>query len=100
MTTKNKNLRSKNPADYYFNATYVADSLIPGTHIVICPKVFFDKHGYLYDQHISREAGGPLDLPETLEELQEALFLYTGSVADAIDVLTNLGMELNPRLPV
>lgn len=59
--------------------------------VIICPKEYWDAQKRLYDGHISVGAGGPLDLPEEFEELQEASFVYHGSAADARTHLLAIG---------
>jgi len=86
---------ASNPKDYYFWAENSRDSYLSGTQIAICPKKFYDANGYQFDQHLTIDSGGLLDLPEVLEEIAEASFVFDGSVADAETILINLGMTKN-----
>jgi len=89
-----------NPKDYYFNAGISQDPLSPGTIVSICPRSFFDRYGYPYDQHISQDAGGPLNLDSRFEEMVESVFMFDGSVIQAEIALKQLGMGHNPKIPV
>ena len=91
---------SKKPADYYFNVARGEDTLMPGTSVSICPIKYFDEYGCLYEQHLSKENGGPLGLPETIEELHESAFLFDGTPFEAQAALKNFGLVHNPELPV
>jgi hypothetical protein len=84
-----------NPRDYYFYAIHKTNSLIGGTWVFICPKSFFDKEGYQFDQHLSIDAGGPLNLPDPFDEVAETQFIFNGSVAQAESILKNMGMTRN-----
>jgi len=87
-----------NPKDYYFKAEQMPNEDLGQTMVTICPKKYFDAEGHLFDQHLSLDAGGLLDLGDRFEELQEAMFGFDGSVAQAEKILTKRGMTLNSKL--
>jgi len=62
---------TKDPKDYYFNVIETSDSVTP-LFAVIVPKKFWDDNGYLFDGHLTREAGGLLALDPEYGELAEA----------------------------
>lgn len=62
---------TKDPKDYYFRVDTSPDGFIP-IYAVLCPRKFWDKHGYLFDGHVTREAGGLLALDPEYSELTEA----------------------------
>ena len=90
---------SNNPSDYYFRVESTPDSLLGPIMISICPKKHFDAEGYLFDQHLTQDNGGPLQLDPRFEELQEAIFGFDGAATEAEDLLKKMGMTLNPQLP-
>lgn len=88
-----------NPKDYYFKVAHDPNHHCP-TMITITPKKYFDAEGYLWDQHISLECGGPLDIEYA--EIAEGIFepLDEGDTVASIEAdLRSRGFIHNPNLP-
>jgi len=67
--------------------------------VVITEKKYFEAEGCLECVHVSKIAGGPLDLPGNLfEEVQESEFLYHMSEDDAKKYLVAHGLEFSQEL--
>jgi hypothetical protein len=65
-------------------------------YLAINPKSYWDSDGCQYDQHITVDNGGELDLPEEIEEVAEGQFMYLGlDVKDCIAELVRNNIKFN-----
>lgn len=85
---------SEDPRDYLFHAMpnpdeHMKAALGGETLVCIVEESYFKQHGGIASIHVSEV----LDLPEEFEEMQEADFLFDGTVEEARAILLGLGLK-------
>lgn len=63
--------------------------------LAIQPKSYWDNENCQYDQHITKDNGGVLDLPYDFEEIAESTLVYQGDLITCINTLVQLGIRYN-----
>lgn len=66
-----------------------------GIMLAIQPKSYWDNEHCQYDQHMSVDNGGVLNIPDDFEEIAESTFVYYNDVVTCINTLVQLGIKFN-----
>lgn len=67
------------------------------TIVSVTPKSYFDKEKCSYDQHITVDNGGVLNMPMDFEEVSESEFISELSNIDSIKDLITFGLKFDPN---
>ena len=79
------------PSDYYFN---ISDYVEKTTYITICPKVFYDRNGYLYNSNFLLEVLREKDY----KIAYSAVLKINKSVNEVKEELIKLGFIENKKI--